>query len=550
MNHNWIDFSPSRRRFLAFCGGAGLVLVGCGTISTPQQPEDFPSQEATNPSDRRISFGITDRIRTLDPSDAFEPVSLNLLLNIGETLYAYEPNSGNLVPLLATSMPQISENGTTYTIPLRQGVTFHDGTAFNAEAMVFSLRRLMENGGKPAFLLADVVQSIQATGEYELTIGLEKPFSALTATLAFPGACAVSPAAHSIGGFQPETVVATGHYRLVDYAENARIVLDRNDDYWGEPAANSGIDVQIFNTPASLLNAFKSQAIDVAFQTLEPSQIQTLVNEQESRNWQVAAQTSSLIRYLVLNVTQPPLDRVEVRQAIAAAINRTLLQERVFLNQASPLYSLIPDTVAAASPAFLNKYGDRDLEQAKTLLRGAGFTQDSPAQTTLWHASSNARGELISNTLKASLEADLEGLFQLELQSVEAASLFSNLDKGSYPMVLLSWAPDFLDPDNYLQPFVLCDRAEDGICVEGSTYAHGSFFFDELINDMVQAQRVEADPKTRQQLLEDAQAAIAEQVPFIPLVQGIDYAFASPNISGLKLGAAQSIQFWKLQKGA
>ena len=550
MDRRPIAFSPSRRRFLAYCGGAGLVMVGCSSSDLGDLSSPTDETIAIDPSERRISIGITDRIRTLDPSDAFEPVSLNLLLNIGEALYAYAGDGSELVPLLATDMPEIGNEGRTYTIPLRQGVTFHDGTEFNAQAMVFSLRRFMENGGKPAYLLADVVQSIEAVGDYELAIQLTKPFSAFTATLAFPGACAVSPSAHYSGEFQPETVVATGHYRLTDYAENSRLVLERNDDYWGEAAANSGIDIQFFNTPASLLNAFKSNAIDLAFQTLEPSQIQTLLEEQASQQWQVASQASALIRYLVLNVTQPPLDRVEVRQAIAAAINRALLQERVFLNQASPLYSLIPDTVVAATQAFRDEYGERNLERAKTLLADAGFSPESPAQTTLWHASSNARGELIANTLKASLEADLEGLFQLELQSVEATTLFSNLDKGSYPMVLLSWAPDFLDPDNYLQPFVLCDRAENGICVAGSAFAHGSFFNDEDINQMVRKQRTEANPETRMELLGQVQAAIARKVPFIPLIQGVDYAFGHPAIQGLNLGASQSIQFWSLKNVA
>ncbi|MEM9567912.1 MAG: ABC transporter substrate-binding protein [Cyanobacteria bacterium P01_E01_bin.34] len=543
-------FSTSRRRFLAFCGGVGFVVAGCGSPSHRQNSTSTQDNAAPiAPSDRRISVGITDRIRTLDPSDAFEPVSLNVLLNVGETLYTYDVDTNMLVPLLANDLPAISPDGTTYTIPVRQGVTFHDGTPFNAEAMAFSLQRSIENGGKPAFLLSDVVESVAASSAFELVIQLKEPFSAFTSTLAFPGACAVSPTAHTIGTFEPETVVATGHYRLVDYAENSRLVLDRNDDYWGEPAANSGIDIQSFNTPASLLNAFKSRTIDIAFQTLEPSQIQTLVNEQDTQQWQVASQTSALIRYLVLNVTQPPLDRLEVRQAIAAAINRTLLQERVFLNQASPLFSLVPDTVSASIPAFKDEYGDRDLDRAIALLKEAGFTPEAPAQTTLWHASSNARGELIANTLKASLEADLEGLFQLELQSVEAATLFSNLDKGSYPMVLLSWAPDFLDPDNYLQPFVVCDRSEGGVCTEGSTYAHGSFFDDNTINQLVQAQRQEADTNARTRMLEEVQVEIAKQVPFIPLVQGVDYAFGVPKISGLSIGASQSIQFWVVQSG-
>ena len=218
-------YSPSRRRFLAFCGGMGLVIAGCGS----SQPDRSSSPDSTSelaPRDRRIAIGITDRIRTLDPSDAFEPVSLNILLNVGETLYTYDADTGTLVPLLATALPTVSDDGLTYTIPVRQGVTFHDGTPFNADAMAFSLQRLIDNGGKPAFLLADVVQSIAAVSEFELSIQLKEPFSAFTATLGFPGACAVSPTAHTIGEFQPETVVATGHYRLTDYAENSRLAAE------------------------------------------------------------------------------------------------------------------------------------------------------------------------------------------------------------------------------------------------------------------------------------------------------------------------------------
>ncbi|WP_026100618.1 ABC transporter substrate-binding protein [Synechococcus sp. PCC 7336] len=536
--------SCSRRRFLAWCGGAGVVLASCGPSSNSS------GTVAGGNSNQRIAMGITDRIRTLDPADAFEPVSLNILLNLGETLYTYAPGQTELEPLLARKMPTVSDGGTTYRIPLREGVWFHDGSAFNAEAMAFSLQRFVRNGGRPAFLLADNVRSITATGELELTIRLSSPFSAFTAVLAFPGTCAVSPAAHAIGEFTPEAVVATGRYRLQDYAENSRLVLDRHEAYWGEPALNEGIDIQFFNTGATLLNAFKSGSIDLAFQTLEPNQIQTLLDERETRNWQVASQTSSLIRYLVLNVTQPPLDRLEVRQAIAAAINRTLLEERVFLNQASPLYSLIPNTVAGAQPAFLTAYEEHAIDTAKSLLLDAGFSPGNPAVTTLWHAAGNSRGELIASTLKASLEADLAGLFELELRSVEAATLFSNLDKGIYPMVLLSWAPDFIDPDNYLHPFVSCDRAEDGICTAGSTYLHGSYFYDRTIDNLVRQQRLETDARARADLLAEVQQQIADRVPFIPLVQGVDYIFGAPQVSGLQLTGAQAVPLWLVAKGS
>ena len=76
-------------------------------------------------------------------------------------------------------MPTVSDDGLTYTIPLREDVTLHDGTPFNAEVMAFSIQRFMDNGGRPAYLLGDKIETVAATGDYELTITLKTPFCGL-----------------------------------------------------------------------------------------------------------------------------------------------------------------------------------------------------------------------------------------------------------------------------------------------------------------------------------------------------------------------------------
>ena len=108
-----------------------------------------------------------------------------MLYNLGDRLYTYAPGTTELEPQLATEMPTVSADGLTYTIPLREGVTLHDGSAFNAEVMAFSIQRFMDNGGRPAFLLSEKIETVTATGEYELTLVLKQPFAALTALLTF-----------------------------------------------------------------------------------------------------------------------------------------------------------------------------------------------------------------------------------------------------------------------------------------------------------------------------------------------------------------------------
>lgn len=124
------------------------------------------SCQSSNPNvasgdEGRITVGTTQKPRTLDPADAYELRSIALIRNLSDRLYTYDPGSTQVKPQLATALPTVSADGLTYTIALRQGVVFHDGTPFNAAAMAFSLQRFIQNKGKPAFLLAERVASVQ-----------------------------------------------------------------------------------------------------------------------------------------------------------------------------------------------------------------------------------------------------------------------------------------------------------------------------------------------------------------------------------------------------
>ncbi len=168
-----------------------LVLLCCFLVVSCSRSNP---ELNTSSSDRsRIVLGTTSAISTLDPADAYATFTGTLLYNLGDRLYTYKLGTNELEPQLAAAFPKISSDGLTYTIPLRQGVVFHDGTPFNAKAMAFSLNRFIKNGGAPSFLLSDLLASAEPTNEYELSIKLKRPFAAFPSLLAFSGACAVSP---------------------------------------------------------------------------------------------------------------------------------------------------------------------------------------------------------------------------------------------------------------------------------------------------------------------------------------------------------------------
>ncbi|WP_414552113.1 ABC transporter substrate-binding protein [Anabaena sp. CCY 0017] len=544
---SWFSLTARRWRgipqFLSLFFLCVLLVVSCA----PRQQTTTLSPSA---GDGRITVGTTLKPRTLDPADTYELASLGLVLNMSDRLYTYEPGSTEIKPQLATALPQISADGLTYTIPLRQGVVYHDETPFNAKAMEFSIQRFIENKGKPSFLLSDTVESVKATDEYELTIQLKRPFAAFPALLAFSGVCAVSPTAYEIGAgkFQPNTFVGTGPYKLAQYGTDS-LRLDVFEKYWGEKPANQGVNVQIQTSPVNLFNAFRTGTVDVAYLSLQPDQIRSLEAGAKKGDWQTITSQGSAVSYMVLNRNQKPLDQPEVRAAIASMIDRPLINERVLLNQADPLYSMIPTTFNVSQPLFKDKYGDANFAQAKELLTKAGFSKENPAKVQIWYPSSSASRSLAAQTLKSLADQQMEGLLQIEISNVESATFFKDISRGIYPAALVDWYPDFLDPDNYVQPFLSCEKGSNAQgCEDGGSKTQGSFYYSEAINKLIAQQRQEQNPATRQQIFTEIQTQVANDVPYIPLWQTKDYIFAQNGVNNVQLDPTQNLIYKTITK--
>ncbi len=552
---NWCGLSPKKWRsigqflglFLCCC----FLIVSCGgsKTSTPTANSSSPSASGNG----RITIGLTDPPRTLDPADGYEVYTSNIITSMGDRLYSYKKGSFDLEPQLATELPKVSKDSLTYTIPLRQGVTFHDGEPFNAKAMEFSLNRFIQNGGKPSALLSDLVDSVKATGDYELTIKLKNAFAPFPALLGFTGMCAVSPKAYEIGKgkFKPSTFVGTGPYRLVSFSPQ-QIRMDVFDKYWGEKPSNKGLDFQIFNnSSANLYNSFTTGAVDIAYLTLDSSQILSLKDQAQSKNWQVVEEAGGSVSYMVLNVKQKPLDQVEVRQAIAALIDRPLITQRVYRGQAEPVYSIVPSRFDSSKPTFKDTYGDGNVEKVKELLNKAGFSKEKPFELEIYYSSSSAERAQVVATVKEYAEQKLEGIMQVKPQGVETTTLFANAAKGLYPSYLVAWTPDFGDADNYIQPLFSCAKGsvEKG-CEEGASKSQGFNYYSEQMNKLIAAERKEQNPETRKKIFADIQDLLAKDVPYVPLWLKKDYAFAQKPVKDVVINPVLGPTFWDINKGA
>ena len=321
-------------------------------------------------------------------------------------------------------------------------------------------------------------------------------------------------------------------------------------DYWSEKPRNQGIDLQLYpSNPANLFNAFRTKAVDVAYQSLLPQQVKKLKAYAEKGEGQVIEASGSVVNFMTLNMNSDPLKQKLVRQAIASLVDRKLLNERILQGQGEPLYSMIPLGFEAYKPVFQTEYGDHNIEKARQLLQQAGYSKENPVTVEIWHSSGSITASIVAALLKALSKRDLDGAIQFQPNSIASAAFFRNVGKGLYESAVSNWYPDFLDPDNYIYPFLYCAKGSTAKgCEEGGSQGQGSFYYSEEMNRLIDQQRKESDPTKRNEIFARIQTLLGQEVPYLPLWQTKDFAFAQNGIKGVFINPSQTFPFWTIER--
>lgn len=360
-----------------------------------------------------LTVGTTDRVVSFDPAKEYDYFSGEIVNQLFDTLLLYDTQNATLIPGLATQVPTVANGGISadelnYTYHLRQGVTFTDGSAFNATVMKWSIERAisLDLSGSPAFLLYDVGNlshnpapriTIPAGDDYNITFHLQHKVGFFNSLMAFTIAAPVSMRSYNNTGQQQDAVgrvYGTGPYNLTGYTPNQQIILTANPHYYNPglyaakgipriPVLNT-VTITLYSSATNLKNDISTGAIDVAYRTLNPTDLTSLQGQATSLHLRVDIGSSPQIRYLVINVKTPPFNDVRLRQAIAYAVNRTAIANTVFSGLVTPIYSMVPPSMPYSSPVFQTTYGSSpNLTQANSLLGQMGYT--------VFHANAIAR---------------------------------------------------------------------------------------------------------------------------------------------------------------
>lgn len=489
----------------ALCWGwggllAALIAAGCG--ATPGPPANT------------LIYGRGGDANTLDPIHTDIGEAVKVLVNIYDTLVTYDDETLDLVPALATRW-ESAEDGLVWTFTLRDDVRFHDGTPLDAQAVVFSLERLIRDAhpdvhdaARPYAPSYRVIQQVRALGTHVVQLQLSSRSAVLLKNLAMFPASIVSPTAvRKYGKLFGQHPVGTGPFRLESWQRDEELVLAAFDDHWrGRPRVERVVFVPI---PENAVRAARLRRGEIHIaDNLPSSELERLA---ETRGIVLQSQPGMNVAYLTMQVEKPPLDQRAVRQAIAQAIDKRALVEVAYGGRAQPAVTLVPPTMWGHHDGLED--WPYDPAAARRLLAQAategGWSLPLRLQLLVMD---QPRPYLQQPLQTAALIKDSLAPLGIEVEIVlsDLNRHFERLMRGEHQLGLAGWSSDNADPDNFL--YTLLD--EDHIAEIGnnlSRYRHPE------VHRLLLAAQVELREEVRRQMYLQAQELIHQDVPVVPL---------------------------------
>ena len=319
------------------------------------------AQSGELPNGNSVTVGIAQDLSNLDPQLAATAGIREVLFNIFEGLVKASPD-GSVIPAIASDY-KLSEDGTTYTFTLREGVTFHNGNPVTIEDVVYSLERCAgsENDGTPLVSAFSNVSKIEAADDTHVVITLAEP------SLEFINALTSAIIPKDSGATIATDLVGTGPFKFVSYAPQDNLVMEKYDGYWGEPAKLDKVTFKIVADVNAMVIGLKGGTLDMVIHL--PNTLEAEVKDE----FTVHQDTMKLVQALYLNNAVAPFDNELVRQAMYYAINVDEIIDFV-CNGAGVATgtSMYPANEKYFVDDLAKNYS-QDLEKAKELLTQAGY---------------------------------------------------------------------------------------------------------------------------------------------------------------------------------
>ncbi|HKX02666.1 MAG TPA: glutathione ABC transporter substrate-binding protein [Methylomirabilota bacterium] len=495
------------RRIVALWLGGLLVVSGLGTIQSvvAQAPV----------AGGALTFAAGADPDSLDPQNTQSNPGEQVNRMMYENLVRFNTKM-QIEPALAESWTQ-SADGLIWTFKLRKGVSFHDGTPFDAKAVKYFVDRVLGDE-KPfkASLYTPFVQGAQVVDDHTVRVTLKQPFAAFLFRLAHSAGGIVSPAAHQKWGkdltLHP---VGTGPFKFVEWVKSDRVVLERNDAYWGGRPLLDRVVVKTVREDSARVLMLEAGDADLIL-NIPPEDIPRL---RKDPRFVIDSIATARALYVVINVKKKPFDDVRVRQALNLAVNRDAIVKSLFQGNAEAISGI----VAPLQNGFAKLPGYAfDPKKAKELLAQAGV----PAlKVKLW----SPKGRYVK-------DFELAQAVQQDLAAVGVDAALTTMEWGAYlsatktgpeqtdrELFLLGWSPSTGEAQWGMYPLLHSSQ----LAPKGD---NRGFFASKALDDAIDKATTATSEQTRLGALREAQQIVIKDAPAIFLI--------SPNMI---VGAAKKV---------
>lgn len=484
-----------------------LVLAACSRQQA--QPQAPPDDVLVRLSD--------DEVKSLDPQKVSDLTSLRVATDQFEGLTRYR-GDGTVESGLAAGWSH-DPQGLIWRFVLRRGLRFSDGVPITAETFVAVLERLRRGvTASPTAGLFDVIESMDAPESHVLTLTLRHPFPALTELLAHPAIAALPMHRIAEAGdrwTEDRPLVTSGPYQLQSWALHDRILLERNPNWHGAPAPIPAIEWKPAGDKQSAFRQFRAGQAHIVSDF--PSERLDWLNRRMPGAAQVSAYRGSY--YFVFNTRRPPFDDRRVRLALNLAVEREAITDRLLAVGNPPAWGVVPAGLSRQGghrPDWSFWPRQKRLSEARHLLGEAGYGADRPLRFEIrFNSDSDHRRvalALLDNWRDLPVEA--------RLLNTEATLHFASLRNGDFELARSGWIGDLSAPENFLSIY----RGDSPLNYPGYRGAA----FERLLEQALAI----SDPRQRDAAMAQAEAALMEDAPVLPVHYYVTKNLVGPRVTG------------------
>lgn len=516
--------------------------------AAPTQAATTAPASGSGKSDKFLVFGGSGEPDSLDSMDTTTGTALIVTRQIEESLLGFKPGTLDVVPELATEWTP-NADATEWTFKLREGVKFHDGTPFNADAVVFNFQRLFEPDfefgfraeGKKYNIVPDIFggyageaetayKSVEAVDANTVKFTLTRPVPLLPNYFAASYFGISSPDAVKAGkekyGSPEVGGVGTGPFKFERWDAGQSVTLVRNEDYWGTKAKMPGVVVRFIKEAPQRLAELEAGAIDFTINLTADSR-ETIAG---SADLKVVDLVPFNVAYLSMNINNKPFDDVKVRQAVAYAINKQEILDTAYSGVGTVADDFLPDGLADFRPTDLEPYA-YDPAKAKALLTEAGYpngfstmvlTDGTELPLELWYMPVSRPYYPDAKSVAELYAAQLEDVgIKVELKTEDWGVYLDNWDAGAKNgLVMLGWTGDYADPNNFLYTHF------------GPGNVKEAGYTNEQVWKLLSDASAATSPQESIKLFQEAGKLINADLPRIPIVHAPPVLAAKKSLEG------------------